>query len=185
MNDHRTMTLPILTYIFQLKPFRHHIIYLNGSELPCSIQRILHKKINFRSVERCFTIRYKVIKFHLIRHFADFALCLFPEGSFTAVLLDIFIIPIGQADFHFHTECFKHQLREIDYRFHFCFQLVVRTIDMCIILSESTHTRKAVHLTGLFITINSAKLCKANRQISIGTRLERINLMMMRTVHRL
>ena len=185
MDNDRTVPLSVLADIFQLKPFRHNIIHLNSAQLPRPVQCILHHKIDLRPVEGCFTKCYKVIKFHLIRHFPDFALCLFPECSFAAVFLDILIVPVRQANLHFHAECFEYQLRQFDNRFDLRFQLVVRTIDMCIILSESTHTRKAVHLTGLFITINSAKLCKANRQISIGTRLERINLMMMRTVHRL
>ncbi len=182
MHHERPMRLPIITGVFEAKPFRQVEVELYGTELPFPPERIDHLQIDLWAIKGCpafIQVKRQLSSFQRLaqrlgRHV--------PIRQLTGKLIRVagrkISMKIVQAKM---TQDMQTEMERPVYFFR---HLVGTAKNVRIILSEAAYPQQAMQDARAFITINRTPLGYANRQIPIGAGFVFIDLNMERTIHR-
>ncbi len=159
MNHHGPVLLVVRPDIRQIEVFGHHVIDLNGADLPLAPDGIAHHKIQLGAVESRFAFFGDGGHAALAGGFHNGPLGQFPMVIVAEVLL--FVGRVAQRDLGHkfaETQFAVHKIDQINYFQKFRFQLVGPAEDMGIILGKAPHPRQAVQLARLFVAVHRTEL---------------------------
>ena len=152
--------------------------------MPFTANRITDDEVDLWTIECCFALTDEVLQSHFIGYFLDLALGALPESQIATIFFGI-VVTETQSRGNVHVEGAEHQLRELHHILDLFLELILRAVNVGIVLRESPHATQSVQLTRLLIPIHGAKLRQSHWQIAVGMGLVGIDLVVVRTVHRL
>ena len=184
MNHHRTVFLVICTCIYKVKTLWQVVVHLDCTQLPTTTNCVFHHKVEFWTIECCFTKFYFSFQTFVFASLDDSRLCFFPYIVRTNIFF--FVIWVAKRDLSlkvFEIQCFEDDEDNIHHFHKLFFQLVWTTEDVSIVLCERTHTCQSVQLTTLLITIHCTKLCITQWKVFVRVWHHLIYFTVVRTVH--
>src|SRR5688572_11654729 len=158
VDHYRAMLFVIGTSILQFETVRQIIIYLNGSQLPFTSQRIAYHKVQFRTVERRFAefgYRWQVF---LMRSFYNGAFGFFPQVVGANVFA--FILRVTKRDLGgivIKTQGIENVKYQVNYFGEFFFNLVRPAENVRIILGKAAYAGQTMKFAALLVTVNGTE----------------------------
>ena len=186
VDHHRGLLRVVLSGVLQLEALREVVVDLDRTELPLTTDGILNHEVELRTIEGSLTELLVGVETLLLTSLTDSVLALLPDLVRTDILVSV--LRVTERDLSivvFETEDLEDLEDDVDDRLKLRLHLIGAHEDVGIVLGERTHTGQSVQLTALFITEDGTELSDTQRQILVGTGLARIDLTVVRAVHRL
>src|SRR5690606_33468451 len=184
MDHYRAVALVVGADIFELEPLRKLVVDLDGAQLPASAQGVLHHKIKFRPIKRCFALDGMCFQSAFISSLLYLPFSTVPQFIVADIFFPIIRIPkrhLGGVIVKTQRfESKKNQINDFDeLRFH----LVGSAKYVGVVLGEAPHPREAMKFPTLLIAVNGTELGKTHGQIAIRSWLNLIDFAMVGAVH--
>ncbi len=178
----RRLTLAIFVDELSTETLWQHEIKLNRTALPYTADAVAQREFNLRTVERTFTRLEFPVEAGVVKSIFQSRFSFVPKRFFTDTTFRT------GGKFHLNrvkAEVFVDVQSQLDEIRSFLTDLAVRAEDVCIILSEATHTHNAVQRTGWLITVAATKLSQTQWQFTVRFQPLVEHLDMTWAVHRL
>ena len=168
MDHHRRLLGVVLSRVLQLEALRKVVVNLYRTQLPASADGILNHEVELRTIESGLAVFNLCLQAFLLAGIDDglFALCPHFVGANVLQL----VVRVAKRNLRLDIVEIEYRENSLNYIHHakeLALDLIGTAEDVSIVLSERPYASKSVKFAALLVTVNSAELGNAQRQVLI------------------
>ena len=146
-----------------LEARRHHVVELDGAELPRAADRVGHVEVDLRTVERPLALPDPVLEPAPPQSLSERVLGVLPGLIRTEPVFR----PGGELDPRLESEQLVEVEAEVEAAQHLVLDLLLGAEDVRVVLGELAHAQETMERPAWFMAVDEPLLCQPNRQLAI------------------